>query len=233
MVTDDQFFSRRALLSSAVVVALIAVAGSLLWYAGSQPESPKSISDLVRENHTELFDDPHSPVDGNPHGDVTIVEFVDFNCGACRRMWPILSEVKKRDPALRIIYKDFPIRGPDSTLAARAALAAHSQGKYVEFHDALMTSRSQATQETIQEIAHTLRLDLPRLMADMEDAATTQQIERNLGLAKILGITGTPAFVIGKEVRSGLIDLPALESLIAQERMKTGSKPAPEGADDG
>ncbi|MGD8176672.1 DsbA family protein [Marinimicrobium sp. C6131] len=177
----------------------------------------------MRENRGELFDDPRSPVGGNPQGDITIVEFMDYNCGACRRMAPILAQAKERDPGLRIVYKEFPIRGPDSTLAAKAALAAHRQGKYVEFHKGLMEFPGQASQVAIEEAAGSLGLDMERLLAAMEDPAIARQVERNRALANTLGIIGTPAFVIGTEVRSGLLELSALESLIEHERRKRGS----------
>jgi protein-disulfide isomerase len=202
------------------LAALVAasVAAMLLWPSANQSEPPPSPNGIMKDNRAALFDDPHSPVDGNPQGDVTIVEFLDYNCHACRRMAPILAEARNRDPGLRIIYKEFPIRGPDSTLAAKAALAAHRQGKYLEFHNALISSRGHVTQAVIQETAQALELDVERLFAEMEDPAIARQIERNRALAQQLGITGTPGLVIGSEVRSGLLKLPALETWIAQER---------------
>lgn len=216
MTSENHTFPRRAILTSIIVVAVVAT-GSFLWSTGTQSPSPQAVGDPVKENHAKLFEDSHSPVGGNQRGDVTIVEFMDYNCGACRRMAPILAEAKERNPGLRVVYKEFPIRGPDSILAAKAALAAHRQGKYMEFHEGLMKFPGQASRAAIEKTARSLGLDLERLLADMEDPAITRQIEQNMGLANALGITGTPAFVVGSEVRPGVLQLPVLESLIGQE----------------
>lgn len=210
-------FPRKVLVASAVAFGLAVIAASL-WPTGEQSMRSGSASNIATKNGGELFDDPRSPVDGNPQGDLTLVEFLDYNCHACRRMAPILAEAKERDPGLRIVYKEFPIRGPDSIRAAKAALAAHRQGKYIEFHKTLMNTPGNVTQASIQETAHTLEMDVESLLADMDDPATARQIEQNLALAQELGITGTPGLVIGSEVRSGLLKLPALETWIAQER---------------
>lgn len=220
MSKNQGFAPRKTLLLSLAAFVVVAVASLWLWPTADQAGPPKSLSEVARNNHAALFDDPRSPVDGNPQGDVTIVEFLDYNCHACRRMAPILEEAKERDPGLRVIYKEFPIRGADSTLAAKAALAAHRQGRYVEFHKALINSRGHVTQATIRETADALELDVERLLADMDDAAIAQHIEQNLALAQELGITGTPGLVIGTGVRSGLLELPALEAWIEEERQQ-------------
>lgn len=166
----------------------------------------------------ELLHDPDAPVGGNPSGDVTVVEFFDYNCPYCRRVAPTVADVEEADPGLRLVYKEFPILGPGSQFAARAALASRSQGKYAPFHDALMQADEQLTEETVLDIAGTVGLDLEQLRADMQDPAIEEAIARNHRLANALGITGTPSFVVGDSVVPGAIDRSTLRNLIARAR---------------
>lgn len=168
----------------------------------------------------DILDDPAAPVGGNPEGDVTLVEFFDYNCPYCRRVAPTVAEIIAADPDLRVVYKEFPILGPGSTFAARAALAAQRQGKYAPFHEALMRAGQSLDEEQVLEIAEAVGLDTERLDQDMQDPAIQEAIARNLQLANALGITGTPSFVIGDRVVPGAADLRTLQSLIARVRQK-------------
>jgi protein-disulfide isomerase len=121
---------------------------------------------------------------------------------------------------VRIVYKELPILGPDSVVAARAALAAHRQGAYRAFHAALMARRGSFDDAAIAALATELGLDAARLRADMERPEIAAQIERNRALARELGIRGTPAFVIGTEIVPGAIDLATMRSLVAKARQR-------------
>jgi protein-disulfide isomerase len=107
----------------------------------------------LKARSDEVFRDPASPVGGNPQGDVTLVEFFDYNCPFCRRMAPVMGEAEAADPKLRVVYKEFPILGPDSRFAAKAALAAHKQGKYVAFHKALMQAKGVTDERKVLAVA--------------------------------------------------------------------------------
>jgi protein-disulfide isomerase len=131
---------------------------------------------------------------------------------------PTVAEIIAADPDLRVVYKEFPILGPGSTFAARAALAAQRQGKYAPFHEALMRAGESLDEEQVLEIAEAVGLDTERLDQDMQDPAIQEAIARNLQLANALGITGTPSFVIGDRVVPGAVDLRTLQSLIARVR---------------
>src|SRR4029453_16210905 len=144
-------------------------------------------------------------------GDVTLVEFFDYNCPYCRKGAPPIVELEQSDRDLRLVYKEFPILGPGSQFAARAALASRKQRKYVRFHNALMQAKQQGTEETVIEIAHAVGLDTKRLKQDMQDPAIQDAITRNLQLANALGITGTPSFVIGERMVLGAVDLRTLQ----------------------
>jgi protein-disulfide isomerase len=172
----------------------------------------------IAERSDEILNDPDAPVGGNPAGDVTLVEFFDYNCPYCRRVAPTVVELEETDPDLRLVYKEFPILGPGSQFAARAALASRKQGKYVAFHNAVMQASEQVTEESVMEIARTVGLDPEQLKTDMQDPAIQEAIARNLRLANALGITGTPSFVIGQEIVPGAADLGTLQDLIARAR---------------
>jgi protein-disulfide isomerase len=181
----------------------------------------------LKQHRTELLHDASSPVGGNPNGDITIVEFFDYNCGYCKRVAPAVNAAVKNDANVRVVYKEFAILGPESVFAARAALAAKRQGKYKEFHEALMTAE-RADAQTVNVLSQQLGLDLEKMLKDMQDPAITKTLERNYQLANVLGINGTPAFVIGDRLIPGAVDEAALADIIAAERAKmkaAGGKP--------
>jgi protein-disulfide isomerase len=178
----------------------------------------ENLKRTLAERSEEILNDPAAPTGGNPAGDVTVVEFFDYNCPYCRRVAPTVTELEEADPDLRLVYKEFPILGPGSQFAARAALASRSQGKYGPFHNALMQATEQVTEESVMEIAREVGLDIEQLRAEMQDPAIQAAIARNLHLADALGITGTPSFIIGDEVVPGAVDLRTLQSLIARAR---------------
>jgi protein-disulfide isomerase len=174
----------------------------------------------IAERSEDILNDPAAPVGGNPDGDVTLVEFFDYNCPYCRRVAPTVVDLEEADPGLRVVYKEFPILGPGSEFAARAALAARKQGKYVLFHNTLMRATDQVTEQTAIEIAREVGLDTERLEQDMRDPAIEEAIARNLQLANALGITGTPSFVIGDRMVPGAADFRTLQGLIAKVRQQ-------------
>lgn len=145
-----------------------------------------------------LFHSTKDPVAGNPNGKVTVVEFFDYQCPHCIEMTPIIDALVKANPEVRVVFKEFPIRGPASEVASKAALAAQMQGKYFELHKALMAANRVLTEEDIMKIAQTVGLDVEKLKTDMKSDAVTQQIKDNYKLAQSLQLIGTPAFFIAK-----------------------------------
>ena len=166
----------------------------------------------------ELEYDPTSVVGGNLDGDVSVVEFFDYRCPYCKQVLPILAKLRKEDRNLRFVYKEFPVLGPDSLLASRAALASRPQGKYEAFHDALMASRGQLTETTIIQIAAEVGLDTERLKSDMAAPEINDIIDRNYRLAQTIGITATPSFVIGDRVVRGAAGADDFKKFIANAR---------------
>lgn len=174
----------------------------------------------IAANREALFNDPESPVRGNPRGDVTIVEFFDVRCPYCKRLHGELAGLLRRDRDLRIVMKDLPILGPQSVVAARALLAAQRQGKYVELFDALMSVRGEPTDAVIRAAAERLGIDHARLRREMDDPAIQRRIEANIALARALRIEGTPALVIGETLIPGVLPMAQLEQLIAEQRQR-------------
>jgi protein-disulfide isomerase len=166
----------------------------------------------------DVFHDSNSPVGGNPNGSVTLVEFFDYNCPYCKMMAPVITEAEAADPQLRIVYKEFPILGPGSVFAAKAALAANKRGKYEAFHRALYQVRGHVDEAKVLEVAATVGIDLARMKADMHDKTIEGDLDRNGELGQVLQITGTPGFVVGDEVTTGAMDMTALQSLISNGR---------------
>ena len=172
----------------------------------------------VQENQAELFRDSDSPIGGNPNGDVVIVDFNDYQCPYCKRTHQAMKSVVAADGKVKTIYKDLPILGEASKVAAIAALASVKQGKHTAFHNALMEFSGKLDRDKILEIAGSVGIDRAQLEKDMEDPKLKRTIERNLELASALGIRGTPAFVIGKQFVPGAVDAAALKQLIADAR---------------
>jgi protein-disulfide isomerase len=168
----------------------------------------------------EIFDDPGTPVGGNPKGDVTLVEFFDYRCPYCKQVQPRLKELLAGDHQLRIAYKEFPILGSVSVAAARAALAAHRQNKYEAFHDAMMAASGQITEDAVYQVAGAVELDVDRLKRDMSSPQIDAVLKANHALAEALDITGTPGFVIGDQIVPGAIELSSLRDLVAGARGK-------------
>ena len=173
---------------------------------------------LIKSHADVLFRDVDSPVGGNPNGNITLVEFFDYNCPYCRQMVPVMTQAESADSRLRVVYKEFPILGPNSKFAAKAALAAHKQGKYLAFHKALFQVRGTVDPNKVMEVAATVGLDVDRLKADIGDPAIATLIEKNLALAQSLRIDGTPGFVAGRQILRGAIDLKALQAFIQEAR---------------
>ena len=172
----------------------------------------------IEENQAALFGDVDSPVGGNPNGDVVIVEFNDYQCPYCKRTHVAMKSVVGADGKVKVIYKDLPILGEASKIAAVAALASVKQGKHLAFHNALMEFTGKLDRDKILEIAASVGLDRAQLEKDMENPKLKQIIDRNLALASALGVRGTPAFVIGKQFVPGAVDAAALKQLIADAR---------------
>lgn len=187
-----------------------------------QQQQAKTVADhqLILANEKQIFDDPTSPVGGNPKGDVTIVEFSDYRCSVCRSVHPMVTKLMETDSNIRRVYKEWPILGPNSVIASRAAIASRKQGRYFAFHDALMESKSNLDEAAVMRIAKSVGLDTDRLSRDMKSSDVDKVLRNNFALARRLNLNGTPSFLIGKRIIRGGPDLATMRELVAEARAK-------------
>ena len=183
-----------------------------------EQQAQENAKDALKKHRDALIGAKELPVAGNPNGDVTIVEFFDYRCGYCKAVKPAVDEVLKTDGKIRLVLKEFPILGPNSTLASAAAYAAHRQGKYMAFHEALMKYKDGIDERVVLDVGKRVGLDVDKLKADMRDPKIKDQIEATHRLARDLNISGTPAFVIGDEIVPGAIGPDEIREKVAAAR---------------
>lgn len=176
---------------------------------------------LVKANAADLFESESSWVGGNPEGDVTIVEFVDYRCSYCRKAFPEVSQLVSEDGNIRLILKEFPILGEQSVLSTRMALAtrmAHGDEAYKAAHDALISFRGEVNDTSIRAIASDLGLDAEPIIAAMKSPEIDAIIAENHALAQRMQISGTPTFVVGDQMLRGYLPLDGMKGVVEQVR---------------
>lgn len=173
---------------------------------------------VLASERDALERDPNAPVLGNPDGDVTVVEFFDYNCPYCRRVKPHMEALLAADPNVRVVYREWPILGEGSVFAARAALASRNQGKYDEFHWAMMGLNGRAEEATVIRAAEEIGLNIAQLRRDMNAPEIDEHIQTSMRLSRAIGFSGTPSFLIGDNLAPGLIDADQMISLVNQAR---------------
>jgi protein-disulfide isomerase len=188
--------------------------------AEAQAKTKQAISDRAKE----IFRAEEDLVLGNPAGTVTMVEFFDYNCGYCKRALPEVAKLIESDKDLRVVIKEFPILGPGSVFAAKAALASRLQGKYSEFHHALTAIEGAKDENSVLQAAREVGLDIDKLKADMESEAIIEVIRRNYGIAEALAINGTPSFIIDDTLEPGYVPFDVLSQHVAAVRQNGGCK---------
>jgi protein-disulfide isomerase len=176
----------------------------------------------VAQQQDQIFNNPADPVMGNVNGDVTVVEFFDYRCPYCKRVSDSLVTLVKDDPNIKLVYKELPILGPDSLVAAKIALAAHRQGKYEQVHTAFMAHKGSFEQEDLLDLAASVGADRAKLATEMQDPAIQGQLQANDSLAAALGITGTPGFLFGKQLVPGAVSLEDMKKLVTTARAQPG-----------
>ncbi len=172
----------------------------------------------IKQNADVLFRSERGFIYGNTDGNVTVVEFFDYNCGYCKRSLDDVMTLVETDDNLKLVLKEFPILGPGSLFAARAAIASKKQGKYWELHLALMQSQGAVDENLVLKIAAGVGLDVDKLKADMDDPEVSATINESMELANAIGINGTPAFIIDDTLIPGAMGIDGLRSQIAEVR---------------
>jgi protein-disulfide isomerase len=179
----------------------------------------------IKSNATEIFRPTSSPVVGNAKGDVTVIEFFDYNCGYCKRAFTEVARLIERDKQVKLILKEFPILSKGSEETAKVALAAKAQGKYWEFHRGMLEAQGQANEAAALRVAEKAGLDMSKLKKDMASPEVKKEIDETRALAAKLGIQGTPHFLVGDRIIPGAPEnlLEQLGKLVAEVR-KEGCK---------
>jgi protein-disulfide isomerase len=176
----------------------------------------------ITENKAALYSSPHEVVLGNPQGNVTMVEFFDYNCGFCKRALPDMMTLLKTNPNLKFVLKEFPVLGEGSVEAAHVAVAARMQDvtgkKYIEFHQKLLGGRGMADKTRALAVAKEVGFDMARIEKDMNSSEVKKTIDEDMKLADAIGVSGTPSYVVGDEVVVGAVGLDALRDKINSER---------------
>ena len=177
---------------------------------------------MPEELRKDLERDPTAPVLGNPKGDITLTEFFDYNCPFCRKMVGTVQKLISSDPQLRVVYREWPVFGEGSYFAAQASLASLKQGKYWQFHAALMGLKERAVEATVMRTARKVGLDEDKLRADMKSTEIEKHIRNSSELAAHIGLMGTPTFIAGDEGVFGEMKLKEMQDLVARGRKTLG-----------
>lgn len=188
-----------------------------------EKEQAEKLKSFMAENGKDIYRGADSSLAGDPNGDITVVEFFDYNCGYCKRGLPEVQKLVAADKKVRVVFKELPILSKGSEEAAKVALAAKRQGKYWEFHQGMLGSKGQANEASAMKVAEGLGLDMTKLKADYAGAAVKDELDAMKALAKKMQINGTPHFLVGnKSIPGAPEDLhDQLEALVADFR-KTG-----------
>jgi protein-disulfide isomerase len=176
----------------------------------------------IKEQGEKIFSSPRQVTLGNPHGDVTLVEFFDYNCAFCKRAMTDMLDLLKNDTKLKVVLKEFPVLGEGSVQAAQVAVAVRMQDqsgkKYLEFHQKLLGGRGPADHARALAVAKEVGLDMARLDKDMQSDEVKTSLQESFSLAELLGLNGTPSYIIGNEVAIGAVGLDALKEKINTAR---------------
>ncbi len=187
-----------------------------------EDEQQKNQAKMLVSEKQSIFRSPHDYVLGNPKGDVTVVEYFDYNCGWCKRALNEVAKLAADDKNVRVVMKEFPIFGEHSTFAAKAALASLKQNKYWEFHTALMKAE-RVTRQNTMDIAKSVGIDVDALKQEMQKSLYDKVIAENTRVAQALGMQGTPGFIVDSKVNFGYVPADGLKTMLSEVR-KEGCK---------
>lgn len=220
-----------AVLASAGTVALMQRSGGGAQVRAYLLENPEVLQEVMERLRTKqmaaqiapnrlALETPYAGAwIGAEKPDVTLVQFFDYACGYCRASLPDVQRLVKEDPKVRVVFRELPILSRESEVAARASLGAAEQGKFAAFHDALYAAGRPST-ETIAVAARAAGLDQAKLAATMKAPRAEQELDQNIELARALGFTGTPSWVVGSQVLSGAVGYDALKKAVEEARQE-------------
>ncbi len=193
-------------------------------YRAEQERQQEQSAQENLSEYKDYFAGDNMPIAGNPEGDITIVEFFDYNCGYCKKAFEDVRTILKEDPNVRVVFQEMPILSPSSKKMAEYALAAKMQGKYFEMHTALMDYRGVQNDAAFINLATNLGLDVEKLKTDAASQAVASEIAKSLDAGRALGIRGTPGFVVGNKIFPGYIGTDNLRNAVKDARLEAAGK---------
>jgi protein-disulfide isomerase len=216
-------YTARRSLVFLCAIAITVFAGFAL--AEPQAGTPAAKDDDILSQNS-VWRDPDTPVLGNPNGNLTVVEFFDYQCPYCRKLAPELAQVVKDDGQIRIVLKDWPIFGDASVLAAKLALAARYQDKYAQAHDALIAADGKLDATRIDDLMTKAGVDVARAKADLETNRKSIEavLARNNAQAEAFGFEGTPGFIVGTLRVPGVVEMKVFKMIVADARAAAKKK---------
>ncbi len=183
----------------------------------------REVEKLLASNRTAIETPFAGAWAGARNGDVVMVEFFDFNCPYCRQSAKDVDRLLKEDPRLKVVFRDMPVLGPESERFALASLSAAQQGGYRKFYNATFAGQGALSQERLIRTVRSAGLDEGRVAQDLGNKALRAEVEKNVGLGRALGLTGTPSYVVGNKILSGAVGYEALKEAIAAARAGSGA----------
>ena len=198
---------------------LLASAGAFAAMPAFAQDRPNPMPEELRQ---ALERDPTAPVLGNPDGNITLTDFFDYNCPHCKTMLPLMSELVRSDPQLRVVLREWPVFGPGSEFAARASLATLPTGNYWRLHAALLGMRARAEEATVMRVVRDLGLDEAAIRTGMQADTVERHITYSHLLGDHMGLMGTPSFICGDEAAFGAMTLEELRALVQRGRRTMG-----------
>lgn len=192
------------------------------WQREQQEAQRKKAVDTIKEKTNELHNNPTSPFVGNPDGDIVVVEFFDYNCGFCKRVLPSVDQLLKEDSNVKIVFKEYPILTENSRLIARYGLAVNQidSSKYFDFHSAMMKASGSQSESTLLKLVETLGIDPEKAKQEANGVEVNRQLISVNELGRSIGVSGTPAFIVGNRLVPGAVQYEQLKNIIAEERAK-------------
>lgn len=222
--TDDQKKEIEAIFKQMIADNPQAILDSVEQHRVDQEKKSQQTAQENLKEYIEYFKSNDLPMAGNPEGDITLVEYFDYNCGYCRKAFADIQTILSEDKNVRVILQEMPILSPSSAKMAAYALAALKQGKYFEMHVALMEYKGSQTDTAYLNLGEKIGLDVEKLKADVESADVKAQIQKTLEMARNLGIRGTPGFIIGEKIFPGYIGVEGLRKGLKEARAAKASK---------
>lgn len=222
--TDEQKKELEAIFKQMIAENPQAILDSVEKYRLDQEKKQQQTAEENLKEYIEFFKSNDLPLAGNPEGDVTVVEYFDYNCGYCRKAFADIQTIINQDSNVRVILQEMPILSPSSTKMATYALAALRQDKYFEMHTALMDYKGSQNDEAYLKLAEKIGLDIEKLKADAASAEVQAEINKTKEMARNLGIRGTPGFIIGEKIYPGYIGTDGLRRAIKEARAANAAK---------